>query len=295
MGGSAVPVMQALLPLLCCAAILVVFGFAVFRRWVAALILLLATVMAAVPAAVHPPRGQVAAAIPQGQDRHTFAVLSLNVELGQADVEATARKIRESRPVAVAITEATEGWVGRLMKEPDMKELLPHRTGTLPRSGSTGTAIIAAVPLTEESSIWPAGGSRFEQRVAVLTPPKGKPVRLAAVHTLPPTSGGAQQWRTDLRELGQWQRSHRDLPLVMAGDFNASQAHPAFREAAEGLADSASDAGVIPLPTWPSGATVPAFTQIDHLLTAQLETRSWATFEIAGTDHRGVGAVLAGE
>lgn len=293
-GGSAVPVMQALLPVLCCIALLVVFGFAVFRRLLAALILLAATVLAAIPAAVHPASGQVAAQIPQGQDRHSFAVLSLNLRLGQADVAATAAKIRDVKPVAVAFTEATEGWVKRLMQEPDMGRLLPHRTGRLPESGASGTAILASVPLTEQPQIWPAGRQRFEQRVAVLTPPKGQPVRIAAVHTIPPVSADAGPWRTDLHELGRWQRAHRDLPLVMAGDFNASQAHPAFRAAASELADAAADAGPFPLPTWPSGGSVPAFSQIDHLLTARLETRSWATFTVDGTDHHGVGAVFAG-
>lgn len=293
-GGSAVPVLQALTPALCCVAVLVVFGFAVFRRWLAALILLAATAVAAVPVAVHPPTGEVAAAIPKGADRQSFAVLSLNVELGQADVAATAQQIRESRPVAIAVTEATEGWVTRLMREPDMDRLLPHRTGKLPRAGSAGTAILAAVPFAEERAIWPAGRDRFEQRVVVLSPHGGKPVRIAAVHTLPPVSQDAQPWRRDLEELGRWQRDHRDLPLVMAGDYNASQAHPAFRAASEGLSHAASDAGVFPIPTWPSGNSIPAFTQIDHLLVSRLETRSWTSFDIEGTDHRGVGAVFAG-
>lgn len=293
-GGSFVADLQALTPVLCLFALIVVLAFAVFRRFLAALIVLAAVVVAGLPTTVYAPRGEVAAVIPSGLDRHDYRVLSLNISLGRADMSQLAERVRERRPAAVVLLEATEDAVARLLEAPGIKELLPHRTGTLPSIGSDGTIILSATALREEEPIWPDGGLRMEQRVAVITPKGGTPVRIAAVHAMPPSVHDATQWRADLEALGAWQRAHRDLPLVMAGDFNASQAHPAYRAAADGLADTASAAGFLPQPTWPANGAVPPFTQIDHVLTHALDARQWSTFQVADTDHLGLEVRLAG-
>ena len=115
----------------------------------------------------------------------------------------------------------------------------------------------------------------------------GMPVRLQLAHPLPPVPGQVDAWK---RELGRIADAARDEPgpLLLAGDFNASQDHAAFRRILDtGLRDAARLAGEGREPSWPSDTT-PAFgAQIDHVLVSKEFSASRARFlDLAGTDHR---------
>lgn len=91
--------------------------------------------------------------------------------------------------------------------------------------------------------------------------------------------------------VGQAARLRRLLggtPTVLAGDFNASQDHAAFRAILDtGLRDAARLAGSGRTPTWPA-RTAPAIgAQIDHVLVSEDFSASDAHFlDLADTDHR---------
>jgi endonuclease/exonuclease/phosphatase (EEP) superfamily protein YafD len=74
----------------------------------------------------------------------------------------------------------------------------------------------------------------------------------------------------------------------VAGDFNASQDHAAFRRILDaGVRDAARLAGSSRAPSWPA-RTTPAFgAQIDHVLVSEdFSARDARFLDLPGTDHR---------
>lgn len=77
-------------------------------------------------------------------------------------------------------------------------------------------------------------------------------------------------------------------PTILAGDFNASQDHAAFRHILDtGLRDGARLTGDARTPSWPARTTPTLGAQIDHVLVSEDFSANRATFlRITGTDHR---------
>ena len=95
-----------------------------------------------------------------------------------------------------------------------------------------------------------------------------------------------------LQSLDAWQASRDGIPLVMAGDFNSTRAHPAFRELARSFDDAGATAGLLPVPTWPASFPGPAVLAIDHILVRGLAPTGWQRVLIPGTDHYGIVTTL---
>ena len=116
----------------------------------------------------------------------------------------------------------------------------------------------------------------------------GRRVEITAVHPLPPIRGeGLTDWKHSLASLPSPDRDGGAV-RILAGDFNASQDHAAFRRILDtGLRDAARLTGADRTPTWPSRPT-PAFgTQIDHVLVSEDFAAHRARFlDLENTDHR---------
>lgn len=293
LGAGLVPVLQALIPAACIAALTVTVVLVVFRRLLAALVLIGAVVLAVVPA-LNPSAADLPAADASGevceQDRH-ITVLTLNVLGGGADLGAVAAQIRHYEPDAVVLTEADDS-VMEVLLDHGIGDELPHLLPeTLPLAPA-GTAVLSAHPLNRGEQL-PLRDDAFDHPALTLDHPQAGHIGLTAVHTHPPVQG-ADLWREDLEALGQWQRRQQG-PLILAGDFNAGHSHALFRDATAGLDNTASASGRLPVPTWPAGGRIPAFTAIDHVLVRGLQPISWERFTVRGTDHYGVtAAVCAG-
>ena len=87
-----------------------------------------------------------------------------------------------------------------------------------------------------------------------------------------------------------------ERPTIVAGDFNADRRSRTDAAAARAGLKSATDvAGAGWLPTYPANRRFPPLMPIDHvLINSQLTATSITTFQIEGTDHLGLIAVLAG-
>jgi endonuclease/exonuclease/phosphatase (EEP) superfamily protein YafD len=117
---------------------------------------------------------------------------------------------------------------------------------------------------------------------------KGHDVRLQLAHPMPPLPRQVGLWRSELGELRDFAAAGRSQPTILAGDFNATQDHAAFRHILDaGLHDSARLAGKSRAPSWPSRVRPPLGTQIDHVLVSEDFSAHSARFvELADTDHR---------
>lgn len=216
-----------------------------------------------------------------------LAVMTLNASYGEADVTQLAEAVERHDVDVLVVTEATEAMVAELTAT-EAGARFTHRSGQTVESRSPeGTVVLSRLPATRVPV--PPGEAVAFQQPAMSIDVDGRPVLLRAVHPQPPVPRSLEQWRAALFELGDWQRSQRGRPLVMAGDFNASAAHAPFRDAKRGMYDVA---GLWPRATWPLDRAYPPFADIDHVLVRGLSVEDAGTEDIDDTDHRAVWADL---
>lgn len=273
-GVTPVPQFLAFLPWL-----LVPVGFglvmAVLSRWWVGVVW--AVVLLGLLAWFIEPYGK--AGQPGGRPLASFRVLTSNVEFGHA-TDALITTIRRAKPDLVFVQEC------EYTCDAALKEALgadyPHRAAQV-AAGSAGSVVLSRFPLDPADGV--DGTMAMPGAVADV---RGHAVRLQLAHPMPPLPGHVDLWRRELGELRDFAVTERRTPLVVAGDFNASQDHAAFRRILDaGLRDAARLTGHDRTPSWPA-RTTPAFgAQIDHvLLSADFSARTARFLDLADTDHR---------
>jgi endonuclease/exonuclease/phosphatase (EEP) superfamily protein YafD len=219
----------------------------------------------------------------------SFTVMTINMFAGQADpAEVAEMAERADIVILVEVTpyalQALEGkaWTNRF----------PFSVGTSER-GIAGTAVYSRFRLSRASRIGP---TEFQQWAVSVEVPDLGPVQLLAVHPCNPYCGGGR-WHDDHELVRGAVTQHLDGPLIVAGDFNAVEEHgPIQRLRRLGLSSVSDVAGAGWQPTFPAGRrAIPALLPIDHVLVNnRLTATSATTFEVRGTDHRGILTTLAG-
>ncbi|MFG1666124.1 endonuclease/exonuclease/phosphatase family protein [Streptomyces sp. Y7] len=215
----------------------------------------------------------------------SFRVLTSNVEFGQA-TDALVADVRRAKPDIVFVQEC------EFTCDDTLKKALggdyPHRAAQV-AGGSKGSVVLSRFPLDPAEGV--DGAMAMPGAVADI---RGHAVRLQLAHPMPPLPGRTDLWRRELGELRDFAAEDHRTPLVVAGDFNASQDHAAFRRILDtGLQDAARLDGHDRTPTWPA-RTTPAFgVQIDHvLLSDDFSVRAVRFLDLTDTDHRAVVADL---
>ncbi|MBO1755145.1 endonuclease/exonuclease/phosphatase family protein [Allobranchiibius sp. CTAmp26] len=282
------PVVQSIFPLFGLLAVgvfvlaLAVGAWVGFSRPMQVLLVLL-LLLAAVPAALavptlvsHTVRGR------PGDE----VIMTSNMEFGRASTAPIMAAVRAHHVETLVLVEVTPDALRRL-DAAGLRTLLPHRVGET-RTDFRGTVIASSHPLTEERSSVPDGGAGMP--VAQVRTAAGSYL-LRGVHTYAPLPDLAPKWRAGLDELRTWHsRQPVGEPLVMAGDFNASTAMPAFRRAASGMTDAQRATGSGWVRTWPNGRSYPPFVALDHILLRDADVVSSGSVTVADTDHRAVWA-----
>ncbi|MDI3384728.1 endonuclease/exonuclease/phosphatase family protein [Streptomyces sp. B-S-A8] len=222
------------------------------------------------------------AAEPEGRAVAQVRVLTSNIEFGGATEELLAA-VRSEKPDLVFVQECDLGCSAVLKAR--LGERFPYRS-LVEATGAEGSAILSRYPLKPGAGV--DGMLGMPGAVAEV---EGHSVRLQLAHPMPPVPGGVGLWRAELAGLEQWARGGPDQPTVLAGDFNASQDHAAFRRILDtGLRDSTRLAGGTRTPTWPASTASGAValgTQIDHVLVSRDFTAENARFlDLPHTDHR---------
>jgi endonuclease/exonuclease/phosphatase family metal-dependent hydrolase len=223
------------------------------------------------------PRGE------QGACGPMLRVLTNNMYFGRADAELVVARVRQLGADVLFLQELTADAVTRL-KRAGLDDLLPYSQLDL-RGGSSGSGIYSRFPLSEGPVMAPTNMAQPTVRAQL---PGGDAVELIGVHPAPPNlarRGGAARWREELGVLPP----PGDLPRVLAGDFNATLDHAAFRRVLRlGYKDAALRLGQALTPTWgPPGRR--AVLALDHILvTGACNVLEYSVHVIPGTDHRAV-------
>ncbi|MBO1767999.1 endonuclease/exonuclease/phosphatase family protein [Allobranchiibius sp. GilTou38] len=213
-------------------------------------------------------------------------IMTSNMEFGQASAAPIMAAVRAHHVDTLVLEEVTPDALERL-DAAGLRNLLPHRVGRT-RTDFRGTVIASAHPLTEESSFVPYDGAGMP--VARVQTPEGAYL-LRGVHTYAPLPNLTTRWRAGLDEVRGWRaRQPTDMPLVIAGDFNASTAMPAFRRAIAGMTDAQRATGSGWVRTWPNGRSFPPFIALDHILVRDFDVVASGRVTVADTDHRAVWA-----
>lgn len=230
---------------------------------------------------------------PHGAPVAELRVLTSNVEVGRA-TGSLITAVRRERPDLVFVEECDARCFDLLDdafgparttagKEPAPRGGYPYRQAVR-APGSHGSVILSRYPLRPAAAV--RGTMGMPGAVATV---QGRPVRLQLAHPMPPLPGGLDAWRSELGALRDFAaRTDGDDPTILAGDFNASQDHAAFRRILDtGLRDGARLAGAARAPSWPSRTTPTLGAQIDHVLVSPGFSAHDARFlTLAHTDHR---------
>ena len=235
---------------------------------------------AALGVAVRPrgiPRPQPTASGP------VLRVLTVNLFHGRGDAETVVALARQVEADVLCLQELTADTVTRL-KQAGLDELMPHTQLELRGSkpSSAGSGIYSRFPLGEGPAVEP---SMMAQPTALLELPDGEEVELICVHPCAPGVrrwGGPTRWRAELGALPPPGK----LPRVLAGDFNATLDHAAFRDVLRlGYADAAQQTGNALAPTWGipgKGALLP----LDHVLVSPgCAVRAFSVHAVPFSDH----------
>ncbi len=281
MRRTEVPVVQfmSFTPLVAAAAPWAVLALRLARRRKAALATALAAgVLAAVVQPRTLSRSQPAARGPK------LRVLTFNAYFGLADAKVVVERVRQLDADVLMLQELTEDAVTRL-KLAGLDDLLPYTQLEL-RGGSHGSGIYSRFPLREGPYMPP---TLMAQPTALAELPGGGSVELVCVHPCAPGLrrwGGAAQWRQELAVLPP----PGERPRVLAGDFNATLDHAAFRDVLSlGYADAGRQSGQALVPTWGVPGKNRAVLTLDHVL---VDRRSavlgYSVHVIPDSDHRAV-------
>jgi endonuclease/exonuclease/phosphatase (EEP) superfamily protein YafD len=261
----------------------------VLRRWWMLVPVVVALVVAATVAA---PAFRATSSPTADRD---LTVMSANVWIGAANAGQLMDAVRFHSVDVLVLTEATPAILRRLDAE-GAADYFSQREGVARASTYTGTMVLSRYPLSVRSlGTDPAlEGTRSVQPEVDVTVPNGT-VRLKVAHPTAPLRGDTVEWRAGLRALQSWkQRLDGDELLVMAGDFNAGFGHPGFRDLAAGLDDAQRTDGQGWVRTWPfAGNRLPAFVQLDHLLSRGLTVVEAGQVALNRADHAAVWASYA--
>lgn len=239
------------------------------RRW-----LLLA------PAALL-PLWTASAALPRASgEASTLIVAAANVHVGNRDPAPLVVWLRAQPSDVVAIAELTPGYADALTRA--LGDDYPYRAFAAADT-PFGIGLIARRPLTAIALRRSADG--IPQLRAEIDTGHG-PVRIVAVHPMPPIDGHWHAERDRLLHALADEAAHDAIPMIVAGDLNATPWSSAMTGAAARGLFRATGVGT----TWPDGHIgIP----IDHVL-ASAHWRRGETLRGPGigSDHRPVRAIL---
>jgi endonuclease/exonuclease/phosphatase (EEP) superfamily protein YafD len=216
---------------------------------------------------------------PGGPPLATLRVLTSNVEFGRG-APALVPQIRDRRPDVVFVEECE--YTCQATLEGDFAAVYPYRQAVR-AAGSHGSLILSRYPLKPTAGV--PGTMGMPGAVADVG---GRAVRLQLAHPMPPLPRQVGLWRRELGRLRAFAAADRHTPTILAGDFNATQDHAAFRRILDtGLTDAARLAGHDRTPSWPARTASVIGAQIDHVLVSRDFSATGARFlRVAGSDHR---------
>lgn len=215
----------------------------------------------------------------------SFRLMTANLLHDRADTEAFRSLVEKVGPDIVVAQELGAQCANVLTDEYPYHHLRPARDFTGRGIASRLPAEFGDIAMPVREATWAM--VMFDSLV----------VRLVGMHLVNPIE--FPQWRSvrrrgrQLEALFDWTDSaDDDVPLIVAGDMNASPIWPAYRMMSERWTDLVLDAtrepGQRPEPTWGWRPGWPRMLRIDHVFGMGVRATGTRVEPIPGSDHHAV-------
>jgi endonuclease/exonuclease/phosphatase (EEP) superfamily protein YafD len=225
---------------------------------------------------------------PQAPDGPALRIGTANVLFDNRDKLAAVHKVLDADLDVLIVPEYTDEY-RRIFESQGVALKYPFRLETSVRTGPSGIAMFSRFPVSFPQKL-DFGHHALEGVVSV----GGVRVTVLAVHTEAPWEENLENWRESIAAIGRRAESHEG-PVVVAGDFNATPYHHAYRDLIDGpLDDAAEDLGSAwRLATWRDNTHLPLVAMIDHVLVkGPAVPTDMRTRTIPGSDHRMLEATI---
>lgn len=223
----------------------------------------------------------------------TVRVMSMNLMFSNRDASAILYQVHQANPDIIAIQEYTQ-WADDLLTR-ELKDYPYRLTDPDDNEDSRGMAVFSRVPMQAELQQMQGSLSRKQIRATFML--DGQPVVLYNIHPASPQSMAAiMRNRVETADLVEQLEQEHD-PIILAGDFNATETTPNLHAYESfGLCSTHDLAGWGRGSTWPDVGLLkhlPGF-RIDHILIGgQLTCTDDHVGGPTGSDHRPVIADIA--
>jgi endonuclease/exonuclease/phosphatase (EEP) superfamily protein YafD len=221
------------------------------------------------------------AAITAANDSQTVRIFFANILATNEDYDPLWNEIAEADPDVVVLAECSRHSLKLLKALPLMAAYL-HANGPL-RSQHAEVVVYSKLPIKSERQNWVAG--RIVQTVDIDL--GSQTLRLIGLHSPRPMPPPAYDF------YGYWKQMIPRLtmeqgPLVIVGDFNATEHSLVYKQLkAGGLRSAHDDRGRGYATTWPNGRWWLPPIRIDHaFLSHEVECESIAEGRGIGSDHK---------
>lgn len=218
-------------------------------------------------------------------DHPQFTVASANLNIENPDPAAAFEALAAQEPTLILLQEVNEHSVLAFESAASIGDY-PYQVRD-PRPGFHGSAIYSRVPL-DGSVIWVNGWPMTEATVEI----GGTTFDIINVHVVAPLgSDRLQLWSGQLDALATM-ANERTRPLLLAGDFNATDDHRGLRRLLDhGLADSHRQGGEGLGATWPT--TGVSLLRLDRVyVTDELRPLTLSRGPETGSDHHSLLATI---
>ena len=213
----------------------------------------------------------------------SITIMTANIFVEGGDPVGIADQVRTVNPDVLFLQEADDDFLHPFEDQPELDpwSYRSHLADDAPK----GVALIwSKWPLTNMDN---SPLDVYKSVQATVSLPSGDVV-LESVHLTSPTDGsGISEWYRELRGLAA--RSP-DGPMIIAGDFNATEDHAPFREVlAGGWTDVHDNKGCGLDQTWPTTTLPFPVMRLDHVLVSDhFDVLSTDVIAIEGSDHLSV-------
>lgn len=215
-------------------------------------------------------------------------LFSTNVMAWQTSTKGIVDEILASDADVVAVQELSPIW-SEAFAAPAFQAAYPYRIERV-RTDAAGSGIYARHPLGDPDVLETPSMPIARATITI----DGRPIRLYSVHVLPPAHAQwVDEWNRGLSAI-QEAAQQEALPVILAGDFNATP-HSAWYARFLGAGwRSSHDACGRPLATtWPNGVLPIPPIRLDHVfLSRELACVSITEGLGEGSDHRPVFVTL---
>ncbi len=213
---------------------------------------------------------------------HKTSLLLSNVLSSNRHYQSLLNEVQSHRPDFIILLEFSPAW------QKALKPLDKHYPfqKLIPRNDNFGMALYSKFPLSNISvedfaqndipSIH-ANAQIFQQEL-----------RIIATHPLPPMNAAmAEQQKKHLEQLATFITKNKNLPTLLAGDFNSTPWSPLYKKLITTTRLTNTRQGHGLYPSWPTTLGFSALQiPLDHvLLSSNIQTHSIKRLDTIGSDH----------